>query len=131
MKRLMLLTAMALASSTAAAQPTTENGGLLSDANGRTVYTFEYDRPGKSNCNFACTVLWFPYRASTSEQGDGRFSILERADGIRQWAIDGRPLYLYAGDVRPPDANGDMPGWPWHVVRLDGKTDESPDSASE
>ncbi len=131
MRRVMLLVAMALASITAMAKPTMELAGLLTDATGRTLYTFAYDRPGKSNCNFACTALWFPYRASTSEHGEGRLSIVERADGIRQWAIDGRPLYLYGGDVRPRDVNGDMPGWPWHVVRLDGKTDESPDSASE
>ncbi len=87
-------------------------------------------RPGKSNCNFACTVAWFPYGASTSERGEGRLSIVERPDGIRQWAIDGRPLYLYTGDVQPRDVKGDLPGYPWRVLRLNGTPDEKSDPAS-
>jgi predicted lipoprotein with Yx(FWY)xxD motif len=121
--------AIALTTLTAMAKPTMDVGGLLTDTNGHTLYTFAYDQPGKSNCGSACTALWYPYRASAAQVGEGRFTIVERADGIRQWAMDGRPLYLYRGDVRPRDVNGDMLGWPWHVVRFDGRIDQPPELA--
>ena len=128
-KRRTFLAALALASVAATAQPPAVTDGLMTDQNGRTLYTFAYDGPGKSNCNFACTVAWYPYRASASERGEGRLSIVERPDGIRQWAIDGRPLYLYTGDVQPRDVKGDLPGYPWHVLRLSVKLEVKSDPA--
>ncbi|MEP6899018.1 MAG: hypothetical protein ABI870_10850 [Rhodanobacter sp.] len=43
--------------------------------------------------------------------------MVKRADGIRQWVYLGQPLYLFAGDARPGDLDGDGVNGSWHVVR--------------
>ena len=34
-----------------------------------------------------------------------------------QWARDGKPLYVFAGDGQPGDAKGDGTGGVWHAVK--------------
>src|SRR6185437_220211 len=36
----------------------------------------------------------------------GEWSVLTRDDGIRQWTYRGKPLFTFAGDLAPGDANG-------------------------
>jgi predicted lipoprotein with Yx(FWY)xxD motif len=49
----------------------------------------------------------------------GEWSIVQRADGVRQWAFQGKPLYMYVGDVRFGDLNGmDEPGWTLATLQL-------------
>jgi len=43
--------------------------------------------------------------------------LVSRADGQRQWAYDGKPLYTYSEDSTYGDVNGDNVGSVWHVVR--------------
>ena len=45
----------------------------------------------------------------------GEFGIIE-ANGARQWTVNGKPLYYFAGDAKPGDRNGDGKGGVWHVV---------------
>jgi predicted lipoprotein with Yx(FWY)xxD motif len=55
--------------------------------------------------------------ADRHAQKDGRMSLIYRADGQRQWAYDGDPLYTYAEDSMRGDVKGDDVGGVWHVVR--------------
>jgi predicted lipoprotein with Yx(FWY)xxD motif len=91
-------------------------GGVLTDTDGYTLYTFDYDEHNKSNCNASCINRWTPWRATQSDRSFGRFSIVIRANGDRQWAIDARPLYRFNGDLQPGDAFGERLGWPWRAV---------------
>jgi predicted lipoprotein with Yx(FWY)xxD motif len=49
---------------------------------------------------------WQPVVAPDLAHPIGQWSIIARSDGIRQWALRGRPLYTFAQDRTPGDANG-------------------------
>jgi predicted lipoprotein with Yx(FWY)xxD motif len=111
------------------------SGGVLTDRDGHTLYTFDYDQANRSNCDRECLKGWTPLRATASDLPSGRLSIVERANGDLQWALDGRPLYLFDGDRRPGDVFGERLGWAWHAVRgyptpslLDTQPNDPPES---
>jgi predicted lipoprotein with Yx(FWY)xxD motif len=103
-------------------------GQTLVDAQGRTLYLFEADEAGKSNCNGACTSAWPPYVSNgTPQAGSGVTGALLgtsiRGDGATQVTYRGHPLYYYAGDNRPGDAAGqglDQFGAKWYVLASSG-----------
>ncbi len=113
---LAILTAAALGANPAGAQ-TTESGGLLRDAAGKTLYTFDKDVAGESRCFDGCAAAWPPFTAAESAKASARLTLVTRKGGDRQWALDGKPLYYFAGDAKPGDATGDGSGGIWHVVR--------------
>ena len=95
----------------------TSIGPVMTTPRGMTVYTFDRDQNGRSNCYADCARQWPPVTADGYAQEYGRMSVVSRTDGQRQWAYDGRPLYTYAEDSRYGDVNGDNVGSVWHVVR--------------
>ena len=54
----------------------------------------------------ACTVAWPPATVATGGKPMGRWTIIERKDGIKQWAYDEAPLYTSDLDQRPGDVFG-------------------------
>jgi len=92
-------------------------GLVMTTPRGMTVYTFDKDQPGRSNCYDACAKHWPPVTADDYSQEYGRLSLVSRTNGQRQWAYDGNPLYTYAEDSMRGDVNGDDVGSVWHVVR--------------
>lgn len=99
------------------AQPVAGPAGLLTDARGHVLYTFDKDSEGKSACYDQCAALWPPYVAAADARASGDYSLVARTDGSRQWAVRGKPLYFYAGDSAPGHTNGDGVKQVWHVVR--------------
>jgi predicted lipoprotein with Yx(FWY)xxD motif len=103
-------------------------GRTLVDGQGRTLYLFEADMAGKSNCNDACTSAWPPYVSNgTPRAGTGVTGALLgtsiRGDGATQVTYRGHPLYYYAGDNRPGDAAGqglNQFGAKWYVLASSG-----------
>lgn len=93
--------------------------GVLTDAAGFTLYTFDQDAKGKSNCAGGCAAAWPPATVAADAKAAGDFSIVNREDGSKQWAYQSRPLYHFAGDQKPGDAGGDNSGNVWHAVRSD------------
>jgi predicted lipoprotein with Yx(FWY)xxD motif len=99
---------------TAATVDVATNGGLgniLVDAHGRTLYLFKKDAGAKSTCFGECATDWPPLRATgnpTAGSGVTRSSIATsmRSDGAAQVTYHGHPLYLFAGDSKPGDTNG-------------------------
>lgn len=91
--------------------------GILVDAAGRTLYTFDVDRDGKSSCNGRCTMYWPPALATGTTPSSRDLSIFVREDGTDQWAFQGMPLYRFSGDTQPGDVNGDDRGGAWHAIR--------------
>lgn len=104
----------ALLVSVAHAQPVLKDG-VLADASGRTVYTFDKDEANKSNCAGGCLAKWPAFVAKADAKATGEFGIIE-ANGMRQWTVNGKPLYYFAGDAKPGDRTGDGMGGVWHVV---------------
>ena len=103
-----------LVAATAQAQPAMRDG-VLADAAGRNVYTFDKDEAAKSNCSGACLATWPAFVAKAEAMPKGEFGIIE-ANGVRQWTVNGKPLYYFAGDAKPGERNGDGKGGTWHIV---------------
>lgn len=94
----------------------TSLGKVLVDAKGMTLYTFDKDTKGKSNCYGECAEYWPPATASASDKPTGDLTIIKRDDGTLQWADDGKPLYTFKNDTKPGDVKGDKKNNVWHVV---------------
>jgi len=76
------------------------------------LYVYDKDSPGKSECNEGCDSAWRPLLVSAGETSTkvGDWSILRRADGRRQWAYKGMPVYLRFHDL-PPDDDTEKQGF--------------------
>jgi predicted lipoprotein with Yx(FWY)xxD motif len=108
-----------------AAEPASVKDGILVDSSGRTLYTFDKDGSGKSNCNAACATVWPPLIASSAATTSGKFNLVVRDDGSKQWAYEDKPLYRYSADQKPGDTTGDKFGGVWHAVRAGTSADAS------
>lgn len=87
--------------------------------NGFSLYTFDKDTDGQSHCTPVndCITKWPALMAQPGAQAVAPFSLVSRASGW-QWALNGRPLYLFAGDTQNTDVKGDGVGGVWHLARL-------------
>ena len=92
-------------------------GVVWTDAMGMTLYIFDKDASGKSNCNGKCAKAWPPLLASASAQSMGDFTIVARDDDTRQWAYKGQPVYSWVKDKKPGDTTGNSVGDVWWVAR--------------
>lgn len=95
----------------------TSVGMVLTNAAGLTLYTFDKDEAGKSNCYDSCATSWPPMPAEASSTNEGDFTVVERTDGTFMWAHDGQPLYTWVGDSAMGDVSGDGVGGVWHVAK--------------
>ena len=98
-----------------------EVGGqtILTDANGMTLYTWDNDEEGVTNCYDQCAVNWPPLVASEDATAEGDFTLVERNDGTQMWAYQGEPLYLWVKDQAPGDTTGDGVGGTWHTAVME------------
>jgi predicted lipoprotein with Yx(FWY)xxD motif len=94
-------------------------GTVLVGPNGMTLYTWDNDEPGVSNCYNNCATNWPPFYAEAGAMAEGEWSIVTRTDGTMIWAYNGLPLYYFARDTNPGDVNGNQPDGTWHVVVVD------------
>jgi predicted lipoprotein with Yx(FWY)xxD motif len=97
----------------------TDAGDALIDPEGFTIYVFENDREGESDCNDRCAETWVPVPGDTpigSGVDASQFGTLTREDGSTQLMLDGRPLYHYVDDENPGDATGEGVGGVWSAV---------------
>ncbi|WP_245944739.1 COG4315 family predicted lipoprotein [Crenobacter cavernae] len=99
--------------------PVGKTQGVMTDARGMSLYTFDKDvaGSGKSACGGECLAIWPPLYAETSAKADGDFSVITRDDGKTQWAYKGKPLYYFAKDMTPGDTLGDNVKNVWHLIR--------------
>lgn len=58
----------------------------------------------------SCLDVWPPVVAEPDARPVGKFTIIERKDGIRQWAYDGYALYTSVLDEKPGEVNGGHSG---------------------
>ncbi len=95
----------------------TSIGPVLVAPDGRTLYTYDKDDKGVSNCSGLCAAIWPPLLAPDGARATDSFTVITRSGGDKQWAHNGRPLYLYIEDSMPGDVDGDGAGGVWHVAR--------------
>lgn len=76
-----------------------EVGGtkIYTDANGMTLYTYDKDAKGKSNCYDKCATNWPPLKAEAGAKGDDEWSVVDRTDGTKMWAYKGWPQVPQTG----------------------------------
>lgn len=94
-------------------------GTYIADFAGMTLYTYDKDTKGVSNCYSACATAWPPYSSGAVAQGQfpTDISVITRTDGSKQFAWKGMPLYYYAKDTKAGDITGDGVGGVWHLVK--------------
>ena len=97
---------------------TVDIGGkeVFTDAKGMTLYIFDKDVAGKSNCNGDCAVKWPPLMAAADAKDDGEFTVVTRDDGSKMWAHEGMPLYYWFKDTKAGETSGDGVGGVWHLA---------------
>lgn len=95
---------------------TVASGDILTGDTGMTLYTFDNDTDGVSNCYNQCAVNWPPLLAEAGAMADDDYTLVTRTDGTMQWAYYGHPLYYWKNDVAPGDVSGDGINGVWHVA---------------
>jgi len=89
----------------------------LADMEQMTLYTFDKDNAGVSNCTGGCAVKWPPLVVDAMMPLDDGYSLVARADGSMQVAYHDQPLYTWFKDYKPGDMSGDGVKGVWHVAR--------------
>jgi predicted lipoprotein with Yx(FWY)xxD motif len=107
-------------------------GTVLVDSEGRTLYDFHKDKGSTSACYGACASAWPPLLTEGNPQAQGpadrsMLGTTKRKDGTEQVTYNGWPLYTYAGDQKPGEANGNdisQFGAQWYALQPNGQEPE-------
>lgn len=98
-------------------------GTFLTGKGGMTLYSYDKDSAGASNCTGTCAENWPPFTIAAGmtpniQAGvNGNIATVTRADGSIQLVYNGKLLYFYKGDKAAADTTGDGIGGVWHVVK--------------
>jgi predicted lipoprotein with Yx(FWY)xxD motif len=115
-----LLVSFPGSASAAPAHPTTIKvvhnktwGNLLALGNGDTVYRFDADSKGKSNCSGTCAKVWPPVvlaagQKSAVGKGVKDLGKIMRTNGAEQVTYQGIPLYTFIRDKKPLEVTGNL-----------------------
>ena len=82
-----------------------------------TLYTYGRDDAFTSTCTGTCAEIWPPALLPAGSVLGENYTLFARPDGDMQIAYKGRPLYLYSGDARIGDVNGDGIDGVWNISR--------------
>lgn len=107
-------------------------GPVLVDAQGFTVYDFHKDRGTTSSCYGGCAKVWPPVLTEgPPTAGEGatasKLGTTRRRDGTTQVTYAGHPIYTFAEDEKPGEANGndvDFFGGEWYALKGSGEEAE-------
>ena len=108
--------AAALAQTAPATTADTAKGKALVDGKGMTLYVFDHDAAGRSNCDGQCATNWPPLRVAADAKASGNWTVVTRNDGSKQWAYKSKPLYAWSKDAKPGDVTGDGVNNVWHIA---------------
>lgn len=99
-----------------------ELGDFLVGPEGLTLYRFNFDEPGVSNCYDDCAIAWPPLLVEDGQIPTGNAGVVgqlgttERDDGTIQVTYQGMPLYYWVDDAAPGDTTGQGVNDVWFVV---------------
>ena len=125
------------AAATVAVAANADYGDILVDANGMTLYMFDKDAPGTSNCYGGCAERWPPLLIAAGETpvaGDGvtaELGTTERTDGTVQVTANGWPLYYWFEDTAAGETKGQAVGDVWWVMGPDGTINRTAPAPAE
>lgn len=79
-----------------------ETQWLLADQSGRLLYALAEKKKLKdTGCTADCAGQWQSFSAPMIAQPIGDWTVVKNADGTKQWAYKGQPLYLYGKPGAP------------------------------
>ena len=110
------------ASATVQVRSHPDHGDILAGPDGMTLYMFDQDTKGDptSTCYDSCADAWPPLTVTdeptAGEAVSAQLETFERDDGETQVMAGGWPLYYFANDDAPGDANGQGAGGVWWVL---------------
>lgn len=118
----------------------TNRGKVLANSRGFSLYMFVKDRRGgagrsaKSNCYGQCAAVWPPLLTSgrpvaIKGVNSRLLGTTRRSNGKLEVTYNGYPLYTYAADSRPGNANGEgfvQFGAAWYLLRTTGQLVKCP-----
>jgi len=104
-------------------------GSVVVDSRGRTLYLFEKDKRGHSACSGVCAAYWPPLLTSAKPLAapgtkQSLLGTIRRSDGGKQVTFAGHPLYLFSGDTKRGETNGEGLtdfGASWYALSPSGK----------
>jgi|SRR5579875_283949 len=108
----------------------TRVGLVLANGQGHTLYVFLKDKGGKSSCYGACAQVWPPLLKGKTRIVVGKgvraklVGTVRRNNGSIQLTYAHHPLYTYAPDTKPGEANGQGVlsfGGRWYVISPSGR----------
>jgi predicted lipoprotein with Yx(FWY)xxD motif len=113
------------------------DGTFLAGPSGRTLYLWQADGHGMSNCTGSCAAAWPPLTTKGKPKASngavaGDVGTVARADGTTQVTYKGHPLYYYTGDTGPGQTNGEGSngfGAKWWLVTTSGSAITMPASS--
>lgn len=96
-----------------------KGSGVLTDAKGMTLYTYDKDTKNVSNCTGQCLTYWPPFLTSGQAPSGlpTNLGTLKRSDGSTQYTWNSMPLYYYSADKKAGDTTGNGIGGIWHVIK--------------
>jgi predicted lipoprotein with Yx(FWY)xxD motif len=101
-------------------------GNVLVNAEGFTLYYLETDAQSQVTCTGGCAETWPPDLVTTVPDAAGlsaQLGTIANPSGGTQLTYDGWPLYTYAGDSAPGQANGQGSGGVWYAMTPTGATE--------
>lgn len=118
----------AAGASTVIATASASGSKFLISGTGHAIYLWAKDGKNSSACSGACASAWPPVPATGKVTAAGGavasdLGTIDRSDGTKQVTYDGHPLYYFAGDSGPGQANGqgsDNFGAKWWLVAPSG-----------
>jgi predicted lipoprotein with Yx(FWY)xxD motif len=100
-------------------------GTVLVDSRGFTLYHLDGETDSKFQCEGGCLDAWPPLVAkgapTAGEGADGELATIDRPGVGKQVTYDGLPLYTFAGDSKPGEANGQGVSDVWFAVTPSGE----------
>lgn len=82
------------------------DGLMVGNGNWMALYTYTEDTPTQSNCIDECAKEWIPLYATKQDKPRGDFSVIQRPNKKKQWALVGKPLYYWTHDTEVGQADG-------------------------
>jgi predicted lipoprotein with Yx(FWY)xxD motif len=87
------------------------------NAQGKSLYTFDGDTtPGTSLCTGECAAQWAPAVVPPGAKATPLWTVVARADGTKQWAYRGKPLYSCVKETQLGQATCNGTEGKWHTA---------------
>ena len=121
------LAGSAVAFTARSAKSTTLGTAIIVNATGKTLYHYADDKKNTVKCTGSCATTWPPLLIAAGKKpvaGAGltasKLGTVKRPDGKTQVTYNGYPLYLFSGDAKAGQVNGQGLEGEWHAVAPSG-----------